>query len=204
MSKNALIVFVKNPIIGKAKTRLAAAIGDEKALEVYHQLLSRTKDITQNLDGNKYLFYSDFIDENDKWNSLDFIKKLQSKNDLGAKMFNAFESVFKENEKVMIIGSDCYDLTTETLEKAFLALNESDTVIGPANDGGYYLLGMNNLYKELFFEIEWSTDKVLKTTIEKINKLNLSYHLLPELIDVDTITDLKSTNLYQKYKAKLP
>lgn len=195
MNKNALLIFIKNPILGKPKTRLAADIGPQKALEIYNKLLTHTRDITQNLNCNKYLFYSDFIDNEDSWNNDAFIKKIQSKDDLGAKMFDAFQKVFQENERVIIIGSDCYHLSSKIIQEAFDQLQKTDTVIGPANDGGYYLLGMNQLIKDLFFGIEWSTDQVLKTTMKKIKQQNLSYHILPELIDIDTLEDLKMTDL---------
>ena len=192
---SGLIIFIKNPVLGKVKTRLAATIGDEKALLVYQQLLTRTEQITKNLVGKKYLFYSDFIDSNDFWDDRTFIKDIQVKGGLGEKIVHAVKKVFQENNRVIIIGSDCYDLTQETIEEAFSKLEDSDVVIGPANDGGYYLLGMNTFYPTLFTDINWSTDEVLSSTIEKINQQGLNYFLLPELIDVDTIEDLKTTEL---------
>lgn len=195
MTSRAIIIFIKNPILGKVKTRLAATIGDEQALDVYKQLLSKTHQITSPLNGNKYLYYSDFIEEDDGWGNDLFIKKQQRGNDLGEKMHHAFKEVFQQNKQVIIIGSDCFDLTTNHIEEAFLQLEKNEVVIGPANDGGYYLLGLNKPNNALFSEIEWSTENVLSATIKKIEDQKLAYHLLSELTDVDNIDDLKATML---------
>jgi uncharacterized protein len=189
MYKNALIIFVRNPVLGKVKTRLAATIGNEKALQVYIHLLQHTKSITQNLLATKFVFYADEINTNDIWN--DYEKKLQSGNDLGKRMENAFTQLFSEGYKsVCIIGSDCYELTTEIIEEAFEKLNSIDVVIGAAKDGGYYLLGMNNSTKKLFSNVEWSTAKVFSQTMQLINEQKLSRFTLPLLNDVDEEKDI--------------
>ncbi|MEM1123362.1 MAG: TIGR04282 family arsenosugar biosynthesis glycosyltransferase [Bacteroidota bacterium] len=183
--KNALIVFIKNPEIGKVKTRLAKTVGDEKALAVYKALMEHTRKIAEALSVNRRLFYSQFINESDNWSRKKFQKDLQIEADLGTKMATAFHTVFKTNEKVVIIGSDCASLTPQIVRKAFKKLDEHDFVIGPAMDGGYYLLGMNQFAPEVFHNIEWSTEVVCSTTMEQIKDLNKSYFLLPELSDID-------------------
>ena len=109
--------------------------------------------------------------------------------DLGLKMQHAIEEQLLINEKVCIIGTDCAELKQEHLESAFVALGQNDFVLGPANDGGYYLLGLKSSHPELYQNIDWSTEVVLSQTIDRIKSLKKSYFLLPELIDVDTEED---------------
>lgn len=183
--KNALIVFIKNPEIGKVKTRLAKTVGNEKALAVYKALMEHTRKIAEALPVNRRLFYSQFINESDNWSRKKFQKDLQIEADLGTKMATAFHTVFKKNDKVVIIGSDCASLTPEIVQTAFDRLDDFPFVIGPAMDGGYYLLGMTEFTPSVFSDIEWSTETVCSTTIERINSLGKTYFLLPELSDID-------------------
>ena len=150
-SKNALIIFTRNPELGKCKTRLAKVIGDEAALEIYKYLLNHTAEISKNIKADKFVFYSDDIKKEDLWNKDIFRKKLQYGTDLGARMENAFTELFQLNyEKVLIIGSDLLDLNTKQVDDAFQLLNINDIVIGPAKDGGYYLLGMKSPHLKVF------------------------------------------------------
>jgi len=185
MQNKALLIFIKNPELGKAKTRIAKTVGDEKALQVYLELLKHTRKVATQVEANRYLFYSQFIDRNDDWDNALFDKKLQAKLDLGARMSAAFQKAFEGNEKVVIIGSDCASLNIEMIKQAFQALETDDFVIGPAEDGGYYLLGMNNFQPVVFQNIEWSTEQVLPRTIEHIIDLDATYTLLPTLSDID-------------------
>ncbi len=187
---NALIIFIKNPIRGKVKTRIAATVGDDEALAIYQKLLDFTKKTTLSVTVKRYLFYSEAIENNDTW-SLDFFdKKQQYGANLGERMKNAFESVFSEGyTKVAIIGSDCLELSPEILNNAFEKLEKNDFVIGPADDGGYYLIGMNHFMPSVFDNIQWSEAKVFDDTVEKINRLNKKYSCLPTLSDTDTEID---------------
>ena len=136
-SKKALIIFTRNPELGKCKTRLAATIGDESALEIYKYLLQHTAKLSEKVKADKYLFYSESIKREDIWDATIFNKKLQQGNDLGERMENAFTELFELGyEKVIIIGSDLLDLSSDDVNEAFDFLNENDTVIGPAKDGG--------------------------------------------------------------------
>ena len=183
--QNTLLIFIKNPELGKAKTRIAQTVGDEKALQVYLELLAHTRKVAKEVNAQRHLFYSSFIDEKDEWKQKDFQKFLQAKGDLGNRMSLAFQNAFQQSEKVLIIGSDCASLTSEIVEQAFTALDEHDFVIGPATDGGYYLLGMRQFQPAVFRDITWSTDQVFPATIERINALEKSYFVLPELSDID-------------------
>ena len=186
MHKNALIIFTKNPELGKVKTRIAATLGNEKALEIYKKLLLHTLNITKNLNADKFVFYSDKIVLNDIWQTDCFTKLVQNGNSLGERMGAAFEEIFKKNyASVCIIGSDCYELNSSIIDDAFKLLQTNDCVIGPTFDGGYYLLGMNNLNMELF-QIEFSTETVFDETLKVCNSLNLSTAFTKKLHDVDT------------------
>lgn len=181
------MVLMKNPVKGKVKTRLAATTGEDKALAIYNLLLKQTKSIVSELNNCEIaIFYSDFINHNDLWVKGSNLKYLQSGNNLGERMNNAFEVSFKNDyEKIIIIGTDCYEITTEIIENGFLALTKNDIVIGPATDGGYYLLGMKRLHHKLFENILWSTPNVLTDTVQILIALELTYDLLPELSDID-------------------
>jgi uncharacterized protein len=186
-----LIIFIKNPELGKVKTRLGTAIGDEKALEVYLKLLAITRDQTQSVQCIKHLCYSEKVDASDAWSASDYLKHVQGKGDLGEKMLGAFEDAFNQGaEKMVIIGSDCPQITSEIIEKAFDALGKYDVVMGPAKDGGYYLLGMKCPLPMLFRNKEWSTDTVLADTVLDLIDMGLTHFRLKELSDLDTIYDL--------------
>lgn len=190
MTENVLIIFVKNLIEGQVKTRLAKTLGNDAAMDIYKQLLIITHDKIQSLEIDKIVFYSDFI-EDDIWENDLFQKEIQEGNNLGERMKNAFICSFTAGyKKVVIIGTDCPGIDNNILENAFLILNNSDIVLGPATDGGYYLLGMKEEHPILFQEIEWSTDKVLQQTVELCDRYHLSYFLLPELADIDDEKDL--------------
>lgn len=190
VNKDHLIVFVKNPVLGKVKTRLAKGIGEEKALEVYLQLLEITRQVTAQVECTRNVFYSSEI-EDDDWSNTDFQKYLQQGVSLGERMKNAFAKVFEFGaEKVLIIGSDCPKISPKIINQAFEELDRKDVVIGPAKDGGYYLLGMKKPLSFLFENKEWSTDSVFEDTVLDIIENRLSYSRLETLSDVDNIYDL--------------
>ncbi len=195
-----LMVFVKNLQRGRVKTRLAKTVGDEKALEVYRVLLDHTLTIAKRVDCDKAIFYSDYIEETDKWRKAKFNQFVQSGNDLGERMYNAFKQTFSNQYKsVVIIGSDCLDLNEHIITDAFDILYDNEIVIGPAKDGGYYLLGMRKLYKEFFINKHWSTENVLLDTLLDVSQLNVSMKLLPTLSDIDEEKDLEvHKNLFEK------
>lgn len=190
MNDQLLIIFVKNACLGQVKTRLAKDIGDESALFIYRQLVEHTVKTTRDLPGDKVVFYASEIERNDLWGH-GFLKQAQEGPDLGARMANAFQWAFKQGyQKVCIIGSDCYELNLTILLEAFNALDQHQMVIGPALDGGYYLLGMTQLYNELFINKVWGSETVAQQTLADMEAAGLTYHKLPVLVDVDTKEDL--------------
>lgn len=187
----ALIIFIRNPILGKVKSRLAKDIGDEKALQVYHLLLKHTLHITQTLKCSKFIYYADEVNNQDIWDKKDYIKRLQNGNDLGERMYFAMKDLFDAGfKKVLIIGSDCLEIKTEILEEAIIRLDQNSAVLGPAIDGGYYLLGLTSLISDLFVNKEWSSEKVAQQTLDDFVRLGISYGLLKELNDIDVASDL--------------
>lgn len=189
--KNALIIFVRHPELGKVKTRLAASIGDEGALHVYKLLLAHTLDVSSATDADKFIFYTEGVVANDMWLKDRYFKCSQAGGDLGNRMLNAFQTVLSKGyEKAIIIGSDCFELNTSIVEEGFKELENHDVVIGPANDGGYYLLGMKAIHKQLFENKKWSTETVYRDTEQTIKELHLSPHILPTLNDVDEEKDV--------------
>jgi len=193
MNKHLLIIFLKNPTLGKVKTRLASTIGDVKALEIYQLLLNRTRQITEKLPVTKVVYYSDYVETQDIWENETYQKTLQKGKELGEKMLNAFQKGFADGyNKVCIIGSDCYELDGQIIQQAFDLLDKNDLIIGPATDGGYYLLGMSSLHEALFQNKVWSTPAVLAETLKDADELGLKYLLLQELNDVDHEGDLET------------
>jgi rSAM/selenodomain-associated transferase 1 len=191
MPQPALIVLIKNPIPGKTKTRLAQDVGDEKALRMYRILLDYTRRQADRLtDVARYLYYSNHVVEDDEWSAEAFIKSVQKGQGLGERMENALARAFADgHDRVIIIGSDCPGVTTGLLREALDRLERADLVIGPALDGGYYLLGMRKLHPTLFREMNWSTTTVAKETRARARVQGLTVEELTPLSDVDHLED---------------
>jgi len=184
---SAIIIFVRQPEWGKVKTRLAATIGNDKALKVYQILLKHTYDVIKYISIPVYVYYADQVVTDDVWNGSHILKNTQKGNDLGERMRNAFMEVFEKGHlKAVIIGSDCYQLTSDLVTASLITLEQTDMVIGPAKDGGYYLLGMNAPFKNVFKAIQWSTNAVFAKTMKIIRENKWSITELVVLADVDT------------------
>lgn len=189
MNENALLITIKNPVKGKVKTRLAATAGEHRALEIYLALLGRTRQVAMEVEAKRYLFYSDFVDENDEWDARFFYKKLQQRGDIGERMAAAFREVLPLHSAAVLIGCDIPGLRAEILNLAFEKLATHDFVLGPATDGGYYLIGMKTFEPAVFQEITWSTAAVFERTIRKIEALGKSWAAVTTLPDVDVEED---------------
>lgn len=192
MSSNLLMVFVKNPILGRVKTRLAKSLGHKRALSIYKQLLSHTRLVVKPLDVDVQVWYDSHLPENDYWDSdeISHDKKLQLGHNLGERIKNAFQTAFDGGYKrVVIIGSDNADISSDIVNQAFTALDNKDAVIGPAEDGGYYLLGINQMQEQLFTDIPWSTEQVFQRTVDELEHQGNDYEQLETLRDIDTADD---------------
>ena len=188
--KQHLIVFAKPPVSGKVKTRLARQVGDTKAVEIYRQLLDRTFLLLESLQEIMqctiaWTDLGDDISHNEK-----FQHWLQPTGNLGEKMaWAVHKSLNSGSGKVVIIGVDCPTLTVDNITNAFEALDHTQVVLGPAEDGGYYLVGSTQDFPALFPDIKWGTNEVLQQTIESLKNSGISFHLLEKKYDIDTISD---------------
>jgi rSAM/selenodomain-associated transferase 1 len=181
-----VMVFAKNPELGKCKTRLAKSIGDEKALEVYKTLLRHTAETLAQVEADRVVFYSETIQHHDLWDDNVFQKQVQIQGHLGEKMQAAFEWGFAQGySKICIVGSDLMELQSTDLDQAFQELEAHDVVFGPAQDGGFYLMGMTQLYKQAFLNKAWSTETVLEDTLKDLK--GLKYALLETKTDIDYV-----------------
>ncbi len=196
--KNLILIFTRNLQLGKVKTRLAKSIGNQNALAVYKLLLEHTRDEVIALDATKRVGYSNYLGNNDLWNEDHFEKFVQEGEDLGARIKHAFAKAFSEQfEKVIIIGSDLYDLQTQHLEEALCSLDTYDAVIGPALDGGYYLFGMKTLLPGVFENKNWGTATVLRDTRKDLD--NYKVRFLEPLNDIDLVEDLEAYPEFAEY-----
>ena len=197
MLKNKLIIFLKYPEAGKVKTRLGKSIGYEKAADIYSILTKHL--INQLSDSSSYstsIFYTPEERSGDisKWLKTDDLMP-QTGITLGDKLSNAFNHSFSEGYlNTVVIGSDCIEITQNDIKKAFKYLSSGyKTVIGPTNDGGYYLIGLTGKnYPELFENIEWSTNRVFSQTQDIINQTKIRSRVLNYYNDIDEISDINS------------
>jgi len=187
------LVFVRAPVAGRVKTRLAAALGAEGALQVYRRLAEHTLREARALGGEVRVHFTpaDAGPQVHAWLGDGPRYLPQSAGDLGARMETAFRAAFQDGaDRVIIIGSDLPELSAALLRRAFDALESHPAVIGPARDGGYYLLGMRQMIDGLFDGIPWSTDEVLARTLERLGAAGIEPALLDTLNDVDEVDDL--------------
>jgi len=198
MSKTLLIVFVKNIILGKVKTRLAKTVGNNIAFDVYKVLVDITEACSKKVTETKHIYFSDVIIDELFVKELKFV---QEGVDLGERMQNAFKKGFNEGyEKIILIGSDLPDISPEIIHQGFKVLENNEVVFGPAADGGYYLVGMNKPHFSVFKNKEWSTEELLKATLTELKDKNIKTGLLQTLNDIDTFDDLKSSKIYNNEK----
>lgn len=199
MSENLIVVFAKNIILGKVKTRLAKTVGDTAAVDVYKHLFTITERETlkaQNCD--LHIYFSDVVIQSVWPNTEKFV---QTGNDLGERMMNAFEDGFSKGYKRIIgVGSDLPDLSAEIMEAGLKALETNDTVFGPSEDGGYYLIGMRQSTPCIFQNKPWSTDQLLNITLAELAEKGYSTKQLITLNDVDDIDDLKASSIAADFK----
>lgn len=200
---NLLIIFAKNIKLGKVKTRLAKTIGDQGAFEVYKHLVGILEESTSDIPNCEIrIYFSDVIIES-KWIGKD--KFVQKGDDLGDRMLNAFIDGFNDGyANIVGVGADIPDLNADIIKDGFAALKESDTVFGPAEDGGYYLVGMNKLLPFIFENKTWSTDNLLDLTVEEIITKGYQNSTLVELNDIDTLEDLKTSSISKRFEHLFP
>jgi hypothetical protein len=191
----SIVIFIKYPAPGKVKTRLGAEIGAELAARVYRLFLGLTFDLARGSSAQQLLVACEPAARLAEFHHIippAFTPFPQRGDDLGRRMHHAFEYAFSHDaQQVLILGSDTPTLPTPFLDDAFARLQECDLVLGPAEDGGYYLIGLKTSKPELFVNIKWSSDTVLQTTLQRARELKLSHYLLPTWYDVDDLKTLR-------------
>lgn len=200
MNKNLLIVFAKNKLYGKVKTRLAKTIGDQSAYEVYARLFEITETESCKVsNADVTVYYSHSIDA-DSW--VGYQKFVQEGETLGDRLLNAFEAGFKKGyERIIGIGADLAEINAGTIENAFVELENNDFVIGPAEDGGYYLIGVGGEKGNYIFKDKpWSTESLLDITKNEIESKGDQLRLLHTLNDIDTIEDLEKSTIASEFE----
>ena len=185
MQKSLLIIFSRTPVLGKVKKRLAIKLGNAKALEIHRRLFDNTLAVA-NSSGVMFKIYLSAKPTA----AQPFSFELQSGTDLGERMNNALQNELDQYEKVCLIGSDCLSLNDKEISKAFKQLDVADVVIGPALDGGYYLIGMKKPQPQLFANISWGSSSVLADTLKKCPDNGLLVHQLSPLNDIDLPEDV--------------
>ncbi len=193
--------MAKEPQVGQVKTRLAQKVGDQKALEFYREFCVH---IQQKLSSVSFDWALAFSPGNDDLNPPRQLREIftphffvaQSQGNLGERLQNLFARFCRERRrKVVIIGTDSPDLPLDYLNQAFLELDSADVVIGPTEDGGYYLIGLCEEQPEIFENIHWSTSTVFEETQLRAQEKKLSLKVLPQWYDIDELEDL---HRYQK------
>jgi uncharacterized protein len=187
-----LLIFSKFPEPGRVKTRLIPALGASGATQLYQKLLANTLEVSSKLSVSIELCYgSGSLLQWQEYLDANYLLHPQVGNDLGARLAHAMELASQSGAKVLTIGCDCPGLTTAILQSAFDTLDTADLVLGPALDGGYYAIGTNHYYPELFQGISWSTSTVLTETVAIAKSLKLRIAYLETLRDIDRPEDLE-------------
>lgn len=200
MAKELLIIFVKNIKLGKVKTRLANTVGDAAAYIIYKALVEVTEKATFKIEADKRIYFSDAI-VHKKWSNN--IKAVQKGSDLGERMSNAFQDGFNDGyEKIVLIGSDLPEISTDIITKGFKGLEKNDVVFGPAEDGGYYLVGLSKLHNCIFEKKAWSTSELLESTLKELKQKKINTTLIETLNDIDTFEDLQGYPEFLKLISK--
>lgn len=191
MQTKRLVIFLKAPRLGTVKTRLAATLGDAAALQVHRALVEVVLRQLAPVPGVELRFTpDDACREISPWMRAGWIATPQGPGDLGQRLRRAFKDHFGSGaERVVVIGSDCPAVAFEDIRIAWAALRTDDVVIGPASDGGYWLIGLRESQPAVFRGIAWGTAKVLRQTLDRAEARGLRVHLLRELADVDTAVD---------------
>jgi hypothetical protein len=195
-SKNCILFFVKNPVRGGVKRRLAEEVGDTVAVGLYKNFIVDMLRTLSTCTATRLLicvYPHSALGSLRKWLGMRYHYLPQEGKDLGERMKNSFIKAFSmEYERVILIGSDIPDLPRTVIAEAFKALETNEITVGPARDGGYYLIGFRDktFVPEVFDNIRWGGKQVLKTTLHRVEKIGCSVHLLPAWSDVDMLADV--------------
>lgn len=186
-----LLIFTRYPEAGRVKSRLIPALGAEGAQSLHRLMTEHTLQRLDGFAGLEVCYDGGGERCMRKWLGNKLSYSPQGEGDLGKRLLRAFSRCFKQGEdKIVVVGTDCPGLTAFHVQEALQLLDDYDVVLGPAVDGGYYLICLGALYEELFVNISWGTSQVLQETLEKAELLGLKTILLEKLADVDRPEDL--------------
>jgi len=200
-----IFIMMKYPEAGKVKVRLAQSIGEEAATRLYEAFIQDTLATVQTLDIPFHIAVHppESQEKLARWLGPSHRYFHQEGANLGERLQNGFATMFdKGYQQVVALASDCPDLPFEILQEAVASLQTRKVVIGPAPDGGYYLIGFSRdlFIPSAFRNISWSTDTVLQETLSRIESETKLVHMLPEWQDIDTKSDLQ--DFYEKYESQ--
>ena len=192
---NCVLFFVKYPVQGTVKTRLAAELGDEVVVELYKNFVLDTLSTIRGLNVPfRICFHPESTRDKMKgWLGEQYTDIAQDGSSLGQRMKNALAQTFKDNfSRAILVGSDSPDLPAVFLMQALQSLESHHAVIGPSSDGGYYLIGFSKAHflPDAFDGISWSTENVFQQTLDVLEGHSRNVHILPQWFDVDTLVDL--------------
>lgn len=195
--ENTLLYFVRFPEPGKVKTRLGADIGMERAAEIYRDMVESGLALLESLEHQGVRIVTVFTPasrrkEMREWLGPSRLLEAQSEGNLGDRLSSAFQMAFDSGgRRIIALGSDTLGFTADLLRSAFLKLERADAVLGPAVDGGYYLIGLSQFRREVFGNIPWSTSRVAEETLSRFRSFRISYEILAELSDLDDIAAMR-------------
>ncbi|MGB3404243.1 MAG: TIGR04282 family arsenosugar biosynthesis glycosyltransferase [Microcoleaceae cyanobacterium] len=201
-----LIIFSRYPQPGKTKTRLIPALGEAGAALLHRQMAQYAVKIGRELIQSRSIslevrYTGGTLSQMQDWLGTDLVYNQQGTGDLGDRMNQSFQAGFDSGKSaIIIIGTDCIELNADILSQGFETLKQQNLVIGTAQDGGYYLIGLRRLIPELFQGIDWGTERVLQQTLDRCKPLNLSIGNLPQLSDIDRPEDLNKISELDQFK----
>jgi rSAM/selenodomain-associated transferase 1 len=204
VNDKCILFFIKYPQVRKVKQRLAKDIGQRKAVKIYKMFISDMLEMLSEINADVIICYSPkkALQKLRKWLGSKYEYVAQEGTSLGSRMNNCFIKAFNQfYSKAIVVGSDLPDLPKKFIEDAYRMLDEYDSVIGPSEDGGYYMLGFkaeSYLSSVFDYSIKWSTKSVFTDSLGILQTYSYNVGLLPMWYDVDTVDDLK--RLYQRHK----
>lgn len=200
--QTAVVIMSKTPAPGFSKTRLLEVLSPQECAEFHRKCIADLTAIISSLHLPLYIYYVN--DEDYRVNEESFLSawglhsdllqyirfRPQQGNDLGQRMLNAVREILIDYPAVIVIGSDLPDLAPSQIQEACLNLEQADLILGPCQDGGYYLMGIKETYTFIFEGIPWSTPNVLDCTLQKAEQAGLRVHLLESCRDIDNWNDM--------------
>jgi len=202
MAKKALALLITNPNDGQVLPKIASKLGVVAARKINSQLLMHANEIACQFFEEKKVFYPSEVQAVDMFSMNHFEKVAQNGWSLSARIQHAFENTFNQRyNPVVLVNTNCPDLNDDQIREAFFALKCHDLVMGPTRNGSFYLIGLRKYSSLILENINWEGNEVESEVITRMKTLNLSHHLLPELGDLQSTSDLEVYNTYKQVLA---